>query len=127
MTTLAIVGLGGCCGAISRYLLSVWVQRLTQSSFPYGTLAVNLIGCFALGVLMRLVLRGETIPPEWRTFIATGFLGSLTTFSTFGYETVALLEKGNYTAALAAIAANLLIGLSAVILGQVLVDLVVLK
>lgn len=91
--TLALVALGGAAGSILRYLTDRRVQRLRDSPFPFGTLAVNVVGSFILGFLSGWLLHGAA-PSSIRALVAVGFCGGLTTFSTFGYETVRLfLEK----------------------------------
>lgn len=118
---LIIVGVGGFFGAISRYLVAGWVQDLSRSvHFPYGTLAVNVIGSFLLGFLMRYAFNHNVFSPEIRLLIFIGFLGAFTTFSTFSTETFNLLSDGATTPALLNITANVLLGLGAVWLGQTL-------
>jgi CrcB protein len=90
-----LVGTGGFVGAILRYAVSGMVQRTAGSSdFPYGTLAVNVCGCLAIGVLAGVAETRAVIDAEARMFLLIGLLGSFTTFSTFGYETLALLRDG---------------------------------
>ena len=115
------VGVGGFFGAVVRYLVSGWAQRWMIGSFPLGTLVVNVAGCFALGALMAWLDRGW-LSPAMRQLLAVGFLGALTTFSTFGYETFDLLRGGEAGLALLSVAANLLVGLLAVWLGLVVVE-----
>jgi CrcB protein len=90
-----LVGTGGFVGAILRYAVSGIVQRMAGSSdFPYGTLAVNVCGCLAIGFLAGVAETRQIIDAEARIFLLIGVLGSFTTFSTFGYETLALLRDG---------------------------------
>jgi len=91
--TLVVVGLGGAAGALSRYLAIGWVQALAGTAFPWGTLAVNVAGSFALGFVL-VVLQSAVPSPDLRDLIAVGFLGSFTTFSTFSYEALAQLRRG---------------------------------
>ncbi|HEX2866737.1 MAG TPA: fluoride efflux transporter CrcB [Ignavibacteriales bacterium] len=91
-----IVFLGGGIGAVTRYWLSGYIYRLTGASFPYGTLVVNVLGCLLIGFLMTFFAERFIITPELRLLLTIGFLGGLTTFSTFSYETIALLEEGNF-------------------------------
>ncbi len=97
MTHLLAVALGGALGAVSRYLISGWVARLThESPFPYGTLTVNLTGSFLLGLMMGLGSEGRLLlPPAVRVVAGIGFLGAFTTFSTFSYETIEALRIGD--------------------------------
>lgn len=116
MGILAIAA-GGALGAVLRYLLSGWVQELGGSRFPWGTLAVNVVGSFALGLLMAGLLEHAATAPVTRTFWTIGVLGAFTTFSTFSYETLALFSIGDWSAGIANVAANLGLGLAAALLG----------
>ncbi|HIH88048.1 TPA: fluoride efflux transporter CrcB [Candidatus Bathyarchaeota archaeon] len=91
--TLALIGAGGLVGAISRYLLSGWVQG-NYSGFPYGTLAVNFTGSLLLSVIMYLSEYSTGMPSNVRILLTVGFLGAYTTMSTFGFESFRLLEQG---------------------------------
>jgi CrcB protein len=107
-----LVGAGGAAGANARYLLGREISGQWPTTFPWGTLLVNVSGCLALGVLIGwLVARGDR--PVARLLIATGFLGAYTTFSTFAYETVRLLEDGRLASAIAYVAASLVFCLGA--------------
>ena len=116
MRELTFVALGGAFGAVSRYWVSTWVQRLIPGQFPYGTLTVNVVGCFCLGLLMELLRSEVEIPPTLRHLVGVGFLGAFTTFSTFGHETIRCLER-NVSSAVANVALNVVVGLFAVALG----------
>lgn len=91
---LAIAG-GGAIGAVARFLVSTGVYRLLGRDFPWGTLAVNVLGSFAMGLLFMLLLERTLVAPEARAAILVGFLGSFTTFSTFSLETLTLVEQGD--------------------------------
>jgi len=95
---LAVAVCGG-LGCLSRYFLSGWVYTLLGRNFPYGTFVVNITGAFIIGLLMEFGLRSALIPPTLRIGLTVGFLGGLTTFSTFSYETFRLLEEGNFVTA----------------------------
>ena len=120
MRDLLIVGVAGAAGAIARYTVSGWVYELAGTRLPWGTLAVNVIGCFLLGLLMHISLATTIVPPAWRLALATGFLGALTTFSTFSYETLREFERGDWGVAGTNIVLNLALGLPATWLGLVL-------
>ena len=92
------VALGSALGGMARYLIAGWVQR-TGGVFPVGTLAVNVVGSLLLGFLLRYSLEGPTLSVEVRALLTIGFCGGFTTFSTFSYETVALLQSGQWTRA----------------------------
>ncbi len=114
--TLLVVGLGGAIGAVSRYLVSGWVQRLAGGFFPWGTLAVNVAGSLALGFVL-VWLQSTLSSAELRAFAAIGVLGSFTTFSTFSYEALAMLRDGEWWRAGGYTTGSVLLGLVAVSLG----------
>ena len=117
MVKILLVGLGGFLGAVARWGVAGAVQRVAGSSFPAGTLAVNVLGCAAIGVLMGLVTSYSLLGPEARAFLLVGVLGAFTTFSTFGWETLALLSDGEWLPAFLNVALNVLVGLGAVFAG----------
>ncbi len=101
MVTLAhlfAVGAGAALGAIGRWLLGLWLNH-SGAALPWGTLAANGVGAYAIGVLLALVLQWPTVPDWLKLFMLTGFLGGLTTFSTFSAETVGMLQRGDWLAA----------------------------
>ena len=116
MKTLVAVGLGGFIGAIARYLISGWAQKLLGAPFPVGTLTVNVLGSFAIGFLALSF--EHLIAPQWKAFVITGFLGALTTFSTFSYETATLIMEGALFRATLNVALNLVLCLGATFLGM---------
>lgn len=119
MSRFALVALGGALGASARYLLWGLVTRLTSASaFPWGTLAVNVVGSFLFGLLLSGGTDGRwPVPPDVRLFVGVGFLGSLTTFSTFSFETFDALRAGDPRIALANIALNVAVTLAVCWLG----------
>ena len=119
------VGFGGFVGAILRYLVAGWVQRWTKSlTFPHGTLAVNLIGCFVIGLLSHLLESLGAFGVEARSFIFIGLLGAFTTFSTFGNETLNLLREGDISFALRNVGVHIVLGLGMVWAGRALAELI---
>ncbi len=114
------VGAGGFAGAVARYAVSGLAHRWLGATFPYGTLAVNVLGCLVIGLVAGVVEVRILLPPAIRAFALLGFLGSFTTFSTFGYETVALWRTGQPWLAAANVASSLLLGLGAVVGGMLL-------
>ena len=119
INTVIFVALGGAFGSVLRYLLGTWTQILSNSiDFPYGTLAVNLIGCFVIGFLSHLAESRGAFTPESRAFLFIGILGGFTTFSSFGNETMNLLRDGESFNALANVGANVIFGLMLVWLGR---------
>jgi CrcB protein len=116
--------LGGSIGALSRYGASLLAVKLFGSRFPWGTLAVNLVGCFLIGVAFALAERGSgSMGPSMRLFFVTGYLGGLTTFSTYALETTNALGAQNSMVAVLNFAANNLLGVSLVLLGMWMVRL----
>lgn len=109
MKTAAAIALFCACGGLTRYYLSGWVYNLFGRVFPYGTLAVNIIGAYLIGVIMEIGLRSTIIPNTLRIGLTVGFLGGLTTFSTFSYETFKLLEEGQFIFAFANVAASVMV------------------
>jgi len=96
MKEVLIVGLGGFVGSISRYLLQNAVVSRFVTVLPFGTLAINLIGSLFIGLIFGLADRYQWMTQEWRLFLAIGFCGSFTTFSTFAFDNLQLLRDGNY-------------------------------
>lgn len=106
MKTAATIALFCAGGGLTRYYLSGWVYNLLGRSFPYGTFAVNIIGAYLIGLIMEIGLRSTAIPDTLRLGLTVGFLGGLTTFSTFSYETFTLLEDGQFLIAFVNILAS---------------------
>lgn len=118
---MIIVALGGALGSLFRYILAIWAQTISKSiDFPYGTLLVNLIGCFMIGFLSQLVEARGALTSESRAFTLIGILGGFTTFSAFGNDTINLLRDGETLNALANVGANVIFGLILVWLGRTL-------
>ena len=118
LVSSAVVGSGGFIGALARYGLGGLVHRqLPLAVFPYGTLLVNLAGCLFIGVLAGLAESRQLFGPQFRQFAMIGILGGFTTFSTFGFETVAMLRDADFVRAGANIGLNVVAGLALVWLG----------
>jgi len=116
MKIILAIGIGSCLGGISRYLLSQFIQNKFLSAFPFGTLAINIIGCFLIGIIFGLSEKGN-VTMLWRLFLVTGFLGGFTTFSSFSNETVGLLRDGQIWHAFTYIITSVFIGLLATFTG----------
>lgn len=108
MARFLLICLGGALGTGARYMVAVWVARTVGTAFPYGTLLINVAGSFLLGLLMQLSLSTQMISADMRLIIGTGILGGFTTYSTFNYETLALLHEDAWGVALANAAATLI-------------------
>ena len=117
MQKLLLIGLAGALGALARYGLSGFVQRYSGFTFPVGTLVVNLLGTFLFGFIWSLVEQRLVISVETRVVILSGFLGAFTTFSSFMFETSALVGDGQWGLAVLNIAAQITLGMAAIFLG----------
>lgn len=113
LSILLFIAIGGALGAVSRWTIGAWVQHWLGRAFPFGTLAVNLLGCFAYGVVHHVGETTDAIPDAWRAGIAVGVLGALTTFSTFSFETVQRLEDGQVFVAVLNVVTNVVLCLLA--------------
>ena len=114
---LVIIALGGALGAVSRFLMGNAVSKAVGSALPYGTFVINLVGCFAMGLLMTIIVDRELLSAAWRLFLCVGFLGGFTTFSSFGYEALMLLTEGRLLAALTYVSGSMVLGLAAAAAG----------
>ena len=119
MKMTLIVGAGSFLGGIARYLLSTFIQSKNTTHFPFGTFAVNLIGCFIIGCLFSLFEKSH-LNQEWRLLLVTGFLGGFTTFSAFSAETHYLFRTGHVATALIYVAASVVCGIGLTYLGALL-------
>lgn len=119
---LLLIGSGGFAGSILRYVISMLVQNKFLSSFPYGTISVNLIGSFFIGVVYALVERGN-LSPETRIFIATGLLGGFTTFSAFSLDALNLIQEGLWVEGASYIIVSVILGIAFAFLGLITIKL----
>jgi CrcB protein len=113
------VALGSAAGGVARYLLGGWIQQRSGGSFPIQTLLINVTGSFLLGFIQRYALETGAISPEVRTLLTIGFCGGYTTFSTFSFETVRMLEDGDWRHASLYIGLSVLLSVGAALLGLV--------
>lgn len=117
MQSILVVAIGGALGALSRYGLGFWISSKWNQGFPLGTFIINITGAFLLGFLNILFIEKFAISPLWRLGIGIGFLGAYTTFSTFGYEVIMLLEGGSLLTAGLYTLLSVIIGFAGVALG----------
>jgi fluoride exporter len=117
MGPLLLVGVAGFAGAVARYLLDGRISAALGGAFPWGTLAVNLSGSFAIGLLFALISERAVLPAEWRAPLMIGFLGSYTTFSTLALESWRMIEDGAWLAAGGNLLGSVGLGMAAVIAG----------
>ena len=117
MHQLLVIALGGALGALSRYELGLWISNKWNQNFPLHTFIINVTGAFFLGFLNIIFLEKMSISPLWRLGIGIGFLGSFTTFSTFGFEVFTLIENASYTTAASYTLLSIIVGFLGVALG----------
>lgn len=117
MDKIIVVALGGAIGAVARYWLGGLVNSRWPASFPLGTFVINITGSFIIGCFLTLASERMTMHPNWRLLIAVGFVGAYTTFSTFEYETLKLIEEGNILNAVGNVVLSVAVGFIAVWLG----------
>lgn len=120
MMNLLTIGIGGFFGAIARYGVALWIGRQWGRSFPLGTFVVNVSGSFLIGLLMSLLTERLMVNPQWRLLFVVGFLGAYTTFSTFEYETGALLRDGEWLIAMLNVILSVIAGFAALKLGEMI-------
>jgi CrcB protein len=124
MMNVLFIGIGGALGAVSRYALALWIGQRWGRSFPLGTFVINVSGSFLIGLLMTLLSERFTENPQWRLLLVVGFLGAYTTFSTFEYETGALLKDGEWAFAMLNIVLSVVIGFIALKLGEFIAKMI---
>ena len=112
-----IVGLGSFIGGVLRYAVSLMFAKQIPSAFPYGTFIVNIAGCFLIGLVFALSEKGDVLSPEWRIFLTTGFCGGFTTFSTFSFESIRLLQDGEFLYVAMNLIGSVIVGLAATYAG----------
>jgi CrcB protein len=115
-----VIGIGGVLGANARYLVTGWAANKFGTVFPYGTFIINMSGAIVLGFLMAFLQDRAFIHPNYRLFFATGFCGAYTTFSTFTYESLVLIQNGSFLLAFSNLFGSLVVGMIGVFLGFVL-------
>lgn len=121
MKAILLIGFGGGIGSIFRYLVQLGVSKLVTVSFPFGTLFVNISGCFMIGLLYGFADKYAALTLEWRMFLITGLCGGYTTFSSFSYESISLFRQGIYTYFICYILLSVLVGLLATVAGAAIV------
>ena|ERR1700722_4983127 len=114
---LALIAIFGAIGTLLRYGIQVFTQVQTGGTFPWGTLLINLTGCFLLGLVGQTLLNRMMVSPDWRMAITVGFFGGYTTFSSFGWETAKMLEAGEWLPATGYVTASVVVGLLLSVVG----------
>ena len=120
MNQVVAIAVGGALGALSRYWMVGFVSRLFERNFPYGTLAVNVVGSFLIGIGYIVIVQRLQVASEWHAVLMVGFIGAFTTFSTFSLETVSLMQEGRLIAAFIYIFSSVLVCLLATTAGILL-------
>jgi CrcB protein len=123
LKTLLVIGSGSFLGGVARYLTTKLIQNFAVSTFPFGTMVVNLLGCLLIGLIFGISERTNLINDEWRLFLTVGFCGGFTTFSAFANENVILLRDGNFYFFALYTGLSVFLGLVAVFLGNALTKL----
>ena len=118
-----MVGLGGGIGSIARYLSQKWFSENVSTSFPWGTFAVNLAGCFLIGIIYAASEKTSIISPQVKMLLITGFCGGFTTFSAFAFENMNLLRAGDILYFMIYIIASIVLGVGGVFAGIAIVKL----
>jgi fluoride exporter len=118
MLDFLVISLGAIVGANARYWMSRSALRLLGPVFPYGTLAINVLGSFVLGFFLAWITQRGIVDPRWRLLIAVGFCGGFTTFSSYAFESMALMEQGQWLLVATNIVSNNLLSLAAVVAGM---------
>ncbi|EKQ57855.1 MULTISPECIES: fluoride efflux transporter CrcB [unclassified Clostridium] len=124
MQKIIYVGIGGFIGAAIRYIVTIQSAKMINSNIPLGTLIVNVVGGFLIGVIMELSMSTDFISPNLRLFLTTGIMGGLTTFSTFSYETISLITDGKYLLSIVNILLNVFLSIGGVALARFLCRIV---
>lgn len=117
---IIIVFFGGGIGSVFRYLTSVFTERYVQSTFPWATFFVNVVGCLIVGILAGLIAKQQLTSPDLKLLFVTGFCGGFTTFSAFALENIKLFQNGNSLLALLYIALSVILGVFAVWTGMMI-------
>lgn len=118
---ILIIFAGSGIGGVSRYFMQSWIYKLYPFTFPLGTMVVNILGCFCIGIFAALGDKGNLLNQEWKFLLITGFCGGFTTFSTFAFENMNLLRTGNYLYFSLYTLASIVLGLAAVFAGAFII------
>ena len=123
LKNILLIFVAGGTGSIARFLCQKYIYEWNPHPFPLGTFLVNVVGCFLIGVFYGLSEKGNVLTPEWRLLLTTGFCGGFTTFSSFAYENIGLLKRGDFLYVGLYTAGSIIIGLLAVWFGMVIIKL----
>lgn len=124
LRTILLVGSGGFIGSVMRYLVQYYMEKSLSSTFPWGTFIANVAGSFIIGMIFALAEKGNLMNAEWRIFLAVGICGGFTTFSSFAYNNLTMLNERAWGSLFLNIGGNLFLGILAVYLGIILIRLI---
>jgi CrcB protein len=124
LQTILLVGSGGFIGSVMRYMVQYYMEKSLTSTFPWGTIIANIAGSFIIGIVFALAEKGNLMNAEWRIFLAVGICGGFTTFSSFAYNNLTMLNERAWGSLLLNIGGNLFLGILAVYLGIILIRLI---
>ena len=125
LRTIFIVGTGGFIGSVMRYLVQIVIEKGMTSTFPWGTLTANILGCFLIGVIYAVSEKGNLMSPEWRIFLTVGFCSGFTTFSSFAYNNFNMIRDNSFYYLLLNMGGSLFLGILAVYLGVILIRTII--
>lgn len=124
LRTILLVGSGGFIGSVMRYLVQYYMEKSLTSTFPWGTFIANIAGSFIIGIVFALAEKGNLISAEWRIFLAVGICGGFTTFSSFAYNNLTMLNEKAWGSLFLNVGGNLFLGILAVYAGIILIRLI---
>jgi fluoride exporter len=124
LRTILLVGTGGFIGSVMRYLVQYYMEKTLTSTFPWGTFIANIAGSFIIGMIFALAEKGNLLSAEWRIFLAVGICGGFTTFSSFAFNNLTLLNERAWGSLLLNIGGNLFLGILAVYVGIILIRMI---
>ncbi|MBW6537767.1 MAG: fluoride efflux transporter CrcB [Mariniphaga sp.] len=124
LRTILLVGSGGFIGSVMRYLVQYYMEKSLTSTFPWGTFIANIAGSFIIGIVFALAEKGNLMNAEWRIFLAVGICGGFTTFSSFAYNNLTMLNERAWGSLLLNIGGNLFLGILAVYVGIILIRII---
>jgi fluoride exporter len=124
LRTILLVGSGGFIGSVMRYLVQYYMEKSLTSTFPWGTFIANIAGSFIIGIVFALAEKGNLMNAEWRIFLAVGICGGFTTFSSFAYNNLTMINERAWGSLLLNTGGNLFLGILAVYLGIILIRLI---
>lgn len=124
LRTLLLVGSGGFIGSVMRYLVQYYMEKSLTSTFPWGTFIANIAGSFIIGIVFALAEKGNLMNAEWRIFLAVGICGGFTTFSSFAYNNLTMINEKAWGSLLLNIGGNLFLGILAVYLGIIFIRMI---